>query len=311
MNTISKSVISCGVAGVGYLGQHHARIYQELERCNLVGFYEPDDNAAGKIEEEYSCTRFSSLIELGEACDAVSVVCPTDKHAEVAIPLIGQGCHLLVEKPLCVSSLEAENILAAANEERVIVQVGHIEHYNPVMDFLEDAVIEPKYLTVDRLAPFQPRGTEVGVVLDLMIHDIGIALALVSSSLKTVDAIGVRVLSSTEDIANARLVFENGCVANLNASRVSEKKAREIRVFQDSGYLSLDFMNQKGHLIQKKEMSLDRSEVPVQKGEPLALEIASFLDCVREAKTPKTDGSFGKSALEVALSITKKIESGW
>jgi predicted dehydrogenase len=311
MNTNSKSVISCGVAGVGYLGQHHARIYQELERCNLVGFYEPDDNAARKIEEAYSCTRFSSLIELGKVCDAVSVVCPTDKHAEAAIPLIGQGCHLLVEKPLCVSSIEAENILTAANEENVIVQVGHIEHYNPVMDFLEDAVVEPKYLTVDRLAPFQPRGTEVGVVLDLMIHDIGIALALVSSSLKTVDAIGVRVLSSTEDIANARLVFENGCVANLNASRVSEKKAREIRVFQDSGYLSLDFMNQKGHLIQKKEMSLDRSEVPVQKGEPLALEIASFLDCVREAKTPKTDGSFGKSALEVALSITKKIESSW
>ena len=144
-----------------------------------------------------------------------------------------------------------------------------------------------------------------------MIHDIGIALALVSSSLKSVDAIGVRVLSLTEDIANARLVFENGCVANLNASRVSEKKAREIRVFQDSGYLSLDFMNQKGHFIQKREMTLDRSEVPVQKGEPLALEIAAFLDCVREAKTPKTDGSFGKSALEVALSITKKIEMSW
>jgi predicted dehydrogenase len=192
-----------------------------------------------------------------------------------------------------------------------MVQVGHIEHYNPVMDYLENAVVSPKYLTVDRLAPFQPRGTEVGVVLDLMIHDIGIALALVASPLKSVEAIGVRVLSPTEDIANARLVFENGCVANLNASRVSEKKAREIRVFQDSGYLSLDFMNQKGHFIQKKGMALDRNEVPVEKGEPLALEIESFLDCVIEAKKPKTDGLFGKSALEVALSVTQKIESGW
>ena len=311
MEKIGKEKIACGVAGVGYLGQHHARIYHELDVSEFIGFYEPNEQAAQKIKEAYSVKRFSSLEELAKECDAVSVVCPTDLHAEVSIPLLDYGCHLLVEKPLCTSSTEAELILSRAKENKLIVQVGHIEHYNPVMDFLEEAVDAPKYLTVDRLAPFQPRGTEVGVVLDLMIHDIGIALALVSSPLKSVDAIGVRVLSQTEDIANARLVFENGCVANLNASRVSEKKAREIRVFQDSGYLSLDFMNQKGHFIQKKGMQLDRNEVPVEKGEPLALEIASFLDCVLEAKTPKTDGSFGKSALEVALTVTKKIESGW
>ena len=311
MEKIGKEKIACGVAGVGYLGQHHARIYHELDVSEFIGFYEPNEQAAQKIKEAYSVKRFSSLEELAKECDAVSVVCPTDLHAEVSIPLLDYGCHLLVEKPLCTSSTEAELILSRAKENKLIVQVGHIEHYNPVMDFLEETVDAPKYLTVDRLAPFQPRGTEVGVVLDLMIHDIGIALALVSSPLKSVDAIGVRVLSQTEDIANARLVFENGCVANLNASRVSEKKAREIRVFQDSGYLSLDFMNQKGHFIQKKGMQLDRNEVPVEKGEPLALEIASFLDCVLEAKTPKTDGSFGKSALEVALTVTKKIESGW
>ena len=311
MEKIRKEKIACGVAGVGYLGQHHARIYHELDVSEFIGFYEPNEQAAQKIKEAYSVKRFSSLEELAKECDAVSVVCPTDLHAEVSIPLLDYGCHLLVEKPLCTSSTEAELILSRAKENKLIVQVGHIEHYNPVMDFLEEAVDAPKYLTVDRLAPFQPRGTEVGVVLDLMIHDIGIALALVSSPLKSVDAIGVRVLSQTEDIANARLVFENGCVANLNASRVSEKKAREIRVFQDSGYLSLDFMNQKGHFIQKKGMQLEKNEVPVEKGEPLALEIASFLDCVLEAKTPKTDGSFGKSALEVALTVTKKIESGW
>ena len=311
MEKIGKEKIACGVAGVGYLGQHHARIYHELDVSEFIGFYEPNEQAAQKIKEAYSVKRFSSLEELAKECDAVSVVCPTDLHAEVSIPLLDYGCHLLVEKPLCTSSAEAELILSRAKENKLIVQVGHIEHYNPVMDFLEEAVDAPKYLTVDRLAPFQPRGTEVGVVLDLMIHDIGIALALVSSPLKSVDAIGVRVLSQTEDIANARLVFENGCVANLNASRVSEKKAREIRVFQDSGYLSLDFMNQKGHFIQKKGMQLVKNEVPVEKGEPLALEIASFLDCVLEAKTPKTDGSFGKSALEVALTVTKKIETVW
>ena len=306
-----KEKIACGVAGVGYLGQHHARIYSELETSEFIGFYEPNDQAAMKIEEAYGCRRFKSLEELAHKCDAISVVCPTDLHAEVAMPLLDHGCHLLVEKPLCTSSTEAESILTRAKENKLIVQVGHIEHYNPVMDFLEEAVDAPKYLTVDRLAPFQPRGTEVGVVLDLMIHDIGIALALVSSPLKSVEAIGVRVLSKTEDIANARLVFENGCVANLNASRVSEKKAREIRVFQDSGYLSLDFMNQKGHFIQRKGLQLERNEVPVEKGEPLALEIASFLECVLEAKIPKTDGLFGKSALEVALAVTKKIESVW
>ena len=301
----------CGVAGVGYLGQHHARIYDALESSDLVGVYEPNDEAASKVCEAYGCKRFEDLQDLGQACDAVSVVCPTDLHAEVALPLIDKGCHLLVEKPLCVSSSEAEAILGRAQSQGTIVQVGHIEHYNPVMDFLEKAVDRPKYLTGERLAPFQPRGTEVGVVLALMIHDVGIVLALVSSPIKTVDAIGVRVLSLTEDIANARLVFENGCVANLSASRVSEKKAREIRVFQDSGYLSLDFMNQKGHLIERQGVGLAKSEVPVEKGEPLSLELNAFLKCVREAETPKTDGTFGKSALEIALEITRQIQSSW
>ena len=239
----------------------------------------------------------------------VSVVSPTDLHAEVSIPLMDSGCHVLIEKPLCVSLSEAESILSVAQKNRTIVQVGHIEHYNPVMTFLEDAVEQPKYLTVERLAPFQPRGTEVGVVLDLMIHDIGIAMALVASPISKVDAIGVRVLSPTEDIANARICFENGCVANLSASRVSEKKAREIRVFQDSGYLSLDFMNQKGHLIKKDGVTLNKQDVPVEKGEPLALELESFIQCVSEALTPKTDGVFGKTALEVALLITKQINA--
>jgi len=303
--------LKCGVAGVGYLGKHHARLYHSLPGAKLIGIYEPDDEAASKVCADYGCARFSSIEELGMACEAVSVVCPTDRHAEVALQLIDHECHLLVEKPLCVSSEEAESILKSAQHANVLVQVGHIEHYNPVMTFLEGVVEQPRYLTVERLAPFQPRGTEVGVVLDLMIHDIGIAMVLVHSPIERVDSIGVRVLSPTEDIANARLVFANGCVANLSASRVSEKKAREIRVFQDSGYLSLDFMNQKGHLIKKSGPSLERHEVPVEQGEPLALEIESFLSCVNETTTPKTDGSFGKSALEVALTITREIQSSW
>ncbi len=311
MNEPMPSPLKCGVAGVGYLGKHHARLYHALEGAELVGVFEPNDDAANAVCAGYGCPRYSTLEELGAACDAVSVVCPTDRHAEVAHTLIEHGCHLLVEKPLCVSSEEAESILKSANAAKVLVQVGHIEHYNPVMTFLEGEVDQPKYLTVERLAPFQPRGTEVGVVLDLMIHDVGIAMALVDSPIERIDSIGVRVLSPTEDIANARLLFANGCVANLSASRVSEKKAREIRVFQDSGYLSLDFMNQKGHLIKKSGPSLERHEVPVEQGEPLALELESFLSCVVETTTPKTDGSFGKSALEVALTITRQIQSSW
>lgn len=301
--------IKCGVAGVGYLGQHHARIYNSLNSCDLVGVFDPNLEVCSRVANDENCKVFNNLKQLGEECDVVSVVSPTDLHAEVSIPLMDSGCHVLIEKPLCVSLSEAESILNVAQKNRTIVQVGHIEHYNPVMTFLEDAVEQPKYLTVERLAPFQPRGTEVGVVLDLMIHDIGIIMALVASPISKVDAIGVRVLSPTEDIANARICFENGCVANLSASRVSEKKAREIRVFQDSGYLSLDFMNQKGHLIKKDGVSLNKQDVPVEKGEPLALELESFIQCVSGALTPKTDGVFGKTALEVALLITKQINA--
>ena len=303
--------LACGVAGVGYLGRHHARIYHELDDCELVGVFDPDEEAAKVVCDAHGCRLFESLGELGEACEAVSVVAPTDLHAEVALPLLEVGCHLLIEKPLCATLDEAETIVGKAREHERIVQVGHIEHYNPVMTFLEEAVTAPRYLTGERLAPFQPRGTEVGVVLDLMIHDVGIAMALVDSPIERIDAIGVKVLSVSEDIANARLVFANGCVANLNASRVSEKKAREIRVFQDSGYLSLDFMNQAGHLIRKSATGLDRSEVPMAKGEPLALELAEFTRCVRLADKPKTDVDFGKSALEVALEITRLIHKGW
>ncbi|MFL2913466.1 MAG: Gfo/Idh/MocA family protein [Opitutales bacterium] len=301
--------IKCGVAGVGYLGQHHARIYNSLNSCDLVGVFDPNLEVCSRVANDENCKVFNNLKQLGEECDVVSVVSPTDLHAEVSIPLMDSGCHVLIEKPLCVSLSEAESILNVAQKNRTIVQVGHIEHYNPVMTFLEDAVEQPKYLTVERLAPFQPRGTEVGVVLDLMIHDIGIIMALVASPISKVDAIGVRVLSPTEDIANARICFENGCVANLSASRVSEKKAREIRVFQDSGYLSLDFMNQKGHLIKKDGVTLNKQDVPVEKGEPLALELESFIQCISGALTPKTDGVFGKTALEVALLITKQINA--
>ncbi|ADE53860.1 Gfo/Idh/MocA family oxidoreductase [Coraliomargarita akajimensis] len=301
------SKIRCGVVGTGYLGQHHARIYAALETTELVGIVEADDARADEICKLYGCERFASPAALAEACDAVSVVVPTDRHAEVAVPLLEGGCHLLIEKPLCTSLEEAEQILNAAKAAGSIVQVGHIEHYNPVMGYLENAVTAPKFITADRLAPFNPRGTEVGVVLDLMIHDLGVILALVKSPVKSVEAVGVNVLSPSEDIANARITFENGCVANINTSRVSMKKVREIRVFQPANYLSLDFMNQSGHFLRKEGFELHREEIPIEKDEPLKLELESFAQVVRETGKPKVGAELGKSALELAIQITELI----
>ncbi|MGB0460038.1 MAG: Gfo/Idh/MocA family protein [Opitutales bacterium] len=305
MNAFSK--IRCGVVGTGYLGQHHARIYEALEDCEFVGIVEANDARAVEICERHQCKRFDSLEALADACDAVSIVVPTDKHCEVALPLLSGGCHLLIEKPLCASMEEAEEILSAAKRAGCIVQVGHIEHYNPVMGYLEKAVSAPQYITADRLAPYNARGTEVGVVLDLMIHDLGVILALVRSPVASVEAVGVRVLSNSEDIANARIVFENGCVANINTSRVSMKKVREIRVFQSANYLSLDFMNQTGHFLKKEEEELVRENIPIEKEEPLKLELASFVKVVREAGEPKVGADLGRSALELAIQVSELV----
>lgn len=319
--------IRCGVVGVGSLGQHHARIYADLPGVEFAGIFETDDARAAEICERHGCKRFETLEALGAACEAVSVVVPTNLHERVALPLLAAGCHLLIEKPICASLAEAETVLAAAKEHDRIVQVGHIEHFNPVMGFLENEVVSPKFITAERLAPFTPRGTEVGVVLDLMIHDIGIILQLVKSPIRKIDSVGVNLVSKTEDIANARIEFENGCVANLSTSRMSLKKVREIRVFQETGYFSFDFMRQSGHLVRttgllgyadklrKGEVdptdltALPLEPVPIEKGEPLALELAHFTQSVAAASQPKVGGALGRQALEVAITITEQIRS--
>jgi predicted dehydrogenase len=329
MNLFSppKPKIRCGVVGVGSLGQHHARIYAALPNVEFVGIFEADDARAKEICERHHCKRFATLEELGAACEAVSVVVPTDKHERVALPLLAQGCHLLIEKPITATLEEAENVLAAAKAKGCIVQVGHIEHFNPVMSFMEKHIDRPGYITAERLAPYTPRGTEVGVVLDLMIHDIGIVLALVKSPIRKIDSVGIQVLSKTEDIANARIEFESGCVANLSASRMSLKKNREIRIFQDDAYLSLDFMNQKGHLVKKSDIityglklkvglakagdasSIPVQDIPIEKDEPLKLELAHFTESVSERTQPKVGAALGKTALEVAIQITEQIKA--
>jgi predicted dehydrogenase len=323
----SAPKLRCGVVGTGSLGQHHARIYAELAGVDFAGIFETNDSRAAEICAKFNCRRFATLDELGAACDAVSIVVPTDLHEKVALPLLAQGCHLLIEKPICATLEEAERVLAAAQAKQAIVQVGHIEHFNPVMGFLEKHIDRPGYITAERLAPYTPRGTEVGVVLDLMIHDIGIVLALTKSPIRKIDSVGIHVLSKTEDIANTRIEFESGCVANLSASRMSLKKSREIRVFQEDAYLSLDFMNQKGHLVKKSDViayglklkiglakagdasSIPVADIPIEKDEPLKLELQHFVDSVRQRQQPKVGGVLAKTALEVAIQITEQIKN--
>lgn len=312
---MAEPPLKCGVAGVGYLGQHHARLYAELQSTELVGCYDVDPKRAKAIADAHGGQVFNELAELGAACDAVSVVTPTDTHAEVALALLEANCHLLVEKPICPTLEQARQIAEVANQRQRIVQVGHIEHYNPVMAYLETKVHQPRFITADRLAAFKERGTEVSVVLDLMIHDIGVILQLTRSPVTRIDAVGVNVMTDTVDIANARMTFESGCVANINASRVSMKAVREIRIFQPDAYLSLNFAEQRGHIVTKGPLpikgplGLRKKAIPIEKGEPLKIELASFADAIRRRTDPKVDAHLGASALEVALEISRQIEA--
>jgi len=318
--------LRAGVAGVGFLGQHHARNYTELPGVTLAGIYDTNPARAAEIAAKHSTKVFASVEELGKACDVVSVVVPTQYHCAVALPLLAAGCHLLIEKPLCPSVEEADKIIAAAKQANRMVQVGHIEHFNPVMDFLEKNVSKPRFIRTERLAPLipdptendaesateghvNPRVKEVDVVLDLMIHDIGLVLKLVDSRLKRIDAAGSSVLTKHMDIANARLVFEDGCVADLNVSRLSKKRERSWRLFQRAGYMSVDFDQCTGHYIHLSMLGLKREEIAVQKSEPLKRELAAFVNSVRTNTPPKIDVNFGKTALEIALTITAQIKA--
>lgn len=304
--------IRVGVAGVGSLGINHARIYAELPDCELAGIYDTDAKRAGEVAAQYGTTACASLDELAQRVDAASIVVPTHLHFDVASQMIRQGKHLLVEKPITSTTSEAEELVRLANEHKVVLQVGHIERFNPVMEYLEKAARHPKFIEAHRLAPFpppregmHPRGTEVNVVLDLMIHDLEVVLHLVRSPVKEVRAVGVPVLSGSEDIANVRLEFENGCVANITASRISPERLRKIRVFVEDAYISLDYQKQSGEVFRKTDQGIVGEEVPIQKGEPLANELRSFVACVASQGTPKVSGVHAAEALKLAAHITQ------
>ena len=305
-----------GVFGVGSLGQWHARIYSELPRAELVGVFDLDPARCRDVAERYHTRPFESFDALADAVQAASVVVPTDRHYAIFERLAERGLHILVEKPIATSTEEAERMVRTARERDVILQVGHVERFNPVMRFLEEKLERPRFIEATRLAPYPPprdggvpRGTEVSVVLDLMIHDLEIILHLVRSPIKEIHAIGVPVLSPTEDIVNVRLIFESGCVANVTASRISQEKTRKIRVFQSDTYVSLDYMNQAGQLCRKNPAGIETTEVPIEKGEPLALELSAFVDCVREKGRPIVSGGHAAKALSLAVDVCEHVRN--
>lgn len=313
---VSKQ-LRVGVVGVGSLGQAHARIYSELAQTSLVGIYDVDAARAAEIAEKHGTRVFPSLEDLAREVEAASLVVPTHLHREVGAQLLTAGIHLLIEKPIASTTQEAMDLVAMAKERNLILQVGHIERFNPVFSFLESAAHDPRFIEAHRLAPYpppreglHPRGTEVSVVLDLMIHDLEVIMHLVRSPVKSFHAVGVSVLSPSEDIANVRLHFENGCVANITASRISPERMRKVRVFLPDAYISLDYQNQSGEVYRKAAAGIERVEVPIEKGEPLAIELVAFAECVRHRGDPIVSGDHGAQALKLAVEITNRIREG-
>ncbi len=295
--------VKVGVAGVGHMGKEHARIYAELAEAELVGVHDSNPETARKIAAKCRTRAFPSLEEMVEAVDAASIVTPTMTHLAIAEPFLRRGKHVLVEKPMAMDTAEARKLVDLAEKHGAKLAVGHVERFNPVLAALEERLGRPRFIEAHRLSPYPGRSTDIGVVMDLMIHDLEIILHLVRSPVTSVDAVGVPVLSKGEDIANARIRFANGCVANLTTSRISPEKLRKIRVFQDDAYLSLDYMKQEGEIYKRWEGKITRDKIPVMKGEPLKNQLAEFVMNVRENTDPRVAGAHGFEALKLASQI--------
>ncbi len=302
--------LRAGVAGSGSMGRNHARCYSLIEETELAAIYDADLGRARAVADEFGGDAVDSLEALAEACDLASVAVPTVAHLAVGGGLMKQGVHVLMEKPIAPNLEEAHELVNLAGQYDRILQIGHIERFNPVMRELEAKLNKPKFIESHRLSPFPNRSIDIGVVLDLMIHDLEIILHLVKSPVVSIDAVGVPVLMKSEDIANARLRFENGCVANVTASRISPERLRKIRVFQDDGYLSLDYQDQTGEMYWKEAGGIQKAPVTVEKDEPLKLELSAFAESVRDGKTPAVTGQQGADALAIAFEITEQIAKG-
>ncbi|MDQ6764992.1 MAG: Gfo/Idh/MocA family oxidoreductase [Verrucomicrobiota bacterium] len=298
-----------GVVGVGHIGKNHARLYADIDQAEFTAIFDTDGGKARELAQEFGVIACESLDDFATRVDAASVATPTNSHFEVARQLLKAGKHLLIEKPIAENTADASALAELAAERQLILQVGHVERFNPVLSALEERLTRPRFIEAHRLSPYPNRSTDIGVVLDLMIHDLEIILHLVRSPVETIDAVGVPVLSRGEDIANARLRFADGCVANITSSRISPERMRKIRVFQEDAYLSLDYQNQSGEIYRRSATGIDRSEVEIEREEPLRRQLLSFIECAATGRAPKVSGLQATAALELAVEITKRIDS--
>src|SRR5947209_9396610 len=296
-----------GVVGVGHIGKNHGRLYAEIARAQFTAIYDTDRAVAEQRAAEFGVKAVASLDEFAEQVDAASIATPTSTHFQTGRELLSRGNHLLVEKPIADNTAHASELAEMAAARSLILQVGHVERFNPVLSALEKRLTNPRFIEAHRLSPYPNRSTDIGVVLDLMIHDLEIILHLVNSTVENIDAVGVPVLSRGEDIANARLRFANGCIANITSSRISPERMRKIRVFQEDAYLSLDYQGQSGEIYRRVNGRIRRDPVAIEKEEPLRQQLASFVDCALTGGEPKVSGSHAAAALELAVEITKRI----
>ncbi len=308
-------MIRVAVIGVGYLGRFHAQKYAQMEGVELVGVVDISSERAEDVARETGTAHFTDYRDLIGKIDAASIVVPTIYHFDIALDLLKSGVHCMVEKPIATTVSEAEDLIEAAENSGVVLQVGHLERFNPAVEFLVERVTQPLFIEGHRLSVFKDRATDVDVVLDLMIHDIDIVLALVDSPLKEIRAVGLPVLTPKVDIANARLIFENGCTANLTASRISLQNMRRVRVFQQGAYISADCTERKNLIVTTSGIGQDKTPlVPELKShgnvDILYSELESFIQAVRGEEEPRVSGNAGKEALKLALEINTQIHNG-
>ena len=318
-------MLKIAVFGTGHLGKFHLNNWKEIEGVELVGFYDPNDRAAKAVAEKYELRRYSSAEELMALCDAADIVAPTNYHFELCQMAVRMGKHVFVEKPMCNTMDEANELVKLVREANVKLQVGHVERFNPAFLAVRDLQLNPMFIEVHRLSQFNPRGTEVSVILDLMIHDIDIILSLVKSDVKNVYANGVAVMTDTPDIANVRIEFDNGCVANLTSSRISMKKMRKIRLFQRDAYIGIDFLEKKSEIIRMKnsddkdaftfdietnhgKKTIAISNPPVKEVNAIRMELEHFRDAILLDKPIPVSEVDGLRAMDVAHQILQKIQ---
>ncbi len=319
-------MLKVGIFGVGHLGKFHLNNWKEIEGVKIVGFFDPNNEAAKEVSATYGIKRYLDEDKLIDACDVIDVVVPTDWHYEICMKVVRKGKHIFVEKPLCNTITEAKTLMNMVREANIKMQVGHVERFNPAYLALKDLKLNPMFIEVHRLAQFNPRGTEVSVILDLMIHDLDIILSLVKSDVKSISANGVAVMTDTPDIANVRIEFNNGCVANLTSSRISMKKMRKMRLFQKDSYIGIDFLEKKTEIIklkQPEDKNVFSFDVDTPKGKKtiavanpeivsanaIKLELESFVDSVLNNKPTVVSEIDGFLAMEVAHKILNKINN--